>query len=126
MKPGDLDRILSGENGITPSSGFVSGVMDAVRREASAPAPIPFPWLRALPGLAAGVVAFVAMLFVFVKNASHPASAASMLDRWLPVLAHTLEIARMYGIGWMLLAILASAACVMFSMRLTTGTRRTL
>src|SRR5206468_12240322 len=32
--------------------GFVASVMDAVRREATVPPPIPFPWKRALPGLA--------------------------------------------------------------------------
>ena len=50
----EMDRILSGEDEILPSSGFTVSVMDAVRREAAAPPPIPFPWKRALPGLVLG------------------------------------------------------------------------
>ncbi len=45
----EFDRIMSEEE-ILPSSGFAASVMDAVRREAAAPPPIPFPWKRALPG----------------------------------------------------------------------------
>jgi hypothetical protein len=40
--------------------------MEAVRREASAPQAIPFPWLRALPGIAAVAVAFFAIVAGFV------------------------------------------------------------
>jgi len=32
--------------------GFLASVMDRVREEAAAPPPIPFPWKRALPGMA--------------------------------------------------------------------------
>jgi len=49
MKDDDIDRILFQQDEIVPSSGFAASVMDAVRREASAPPPIPFPWKRALP-----------------------------------------------------------------------------
>jgi hypothetical protein len=121
----ELDRALSEETGIVPSSGFVSGVMAAVLREASAPRPIPFPWKRALPGLAAGALAFLVMIVVLVKDASRPSSAAPIQDGLLPVLAHASEIANMYGLGWVALAILVTLACVTFSMRLTTGTWRT-
>jgi hypothetical protein len=47
----DLDRILSEETIIRPSSGFASRVMDAVRSELAAPAPLDFPWRRFLPGV---------------------------------------------------------------------------
>ena len=47
----EVDRMLSSEDEILPSSGFAVAVMDAVRREAAAPPPIPFPWKRALPGM---------------------------------------------------------------------------
>ena len=52
MRHDDLDHILSEGQDILPSSGFVGSVMDAVRYEAAAPPPIPFPWKRALPGFA--------------------------------------------------------------------------
>ncbi len=64
MRPGmngkaDLiDRILATDEEIVPSSGFVAAAMERVRAEAAMPAPIPFPWRRAVPGivLATGVL----------------------------------------------------------------------
>ena len=47
-----LDAALGAEHdGILPSSGFADAVMFAVQAEA--PAPIPFPWRRAIPGMIA-------------------------------------------------------------------------
>jgi hypothetical protein len=62
MKDEDMDRILSSNDEILPSSGFAVSVMDAVRREAAAPPPIPFPWKRALPGVVAGAIALLLVL----------------------------------------------------------------
>ena len=62
MKDEDIDRILSRNDEILPSSGFSVSVMDAVRREAAAPPPIPFPWKRALPGVVAGAIALLLVL----------------------------------------------------------------
>lgn len=58
MKEDNLDRILKSEDELAPSSGFVAAVMERVREEAAAPAPIPFPWKRMVPGmlLAAGML----------------------------------------------------------------------
>lgn len=52
-----MDAILTAEDEIVPSSGFLGAVMERVEEEARMPAPIPFPWKRTLPGfvLAAGV-----------------------------------------------------------------------
>jgi hypothetical protein len=133
MKPDQIDHTLSEEIDIVPSPGFVSGVMDAVWREASAPPPIPFPWKRALPGLAAGALALVAMIIVLVKNAGvlvknagRAATAAPIQSSPLPALAHAVDVVQVYGIGWILLALLVTLACVTLSMRLTTGSWRTL
>ena len=52
----DLDRILSSEEPLSPSSGFAAGVMDAVRTASEQPPPLPFPWARFLPGVAACVI----------------------------------------------------------------------
>jgi hypothetical protein len=53
----EIDRILSANDELFPSSGFLAAVMERVQQQAAAPAPIPFPWKRALPGFlaAAGV-----------------------------------------------------------------------
>jgi hypothetical protein len=52
-----MDRMLADEQDLIPSSGFLSSVMDRVHEEARMPAPMVFPWRRAIPGvvLAAGV-----------------------------------------------------------------------
>ena len=58
MTPDDLDRILSSEDLLEPSSGFTMEVMAAVRRQAAEPSPLRFPWFRFVAGLAAcGVMA---------------------------------------------------------------------
>jgi hypothetical protein len=46
-----LDRILAGEEELVPTSGFLAAVMERVEDEAAAPAPLPFPWKRILPGM---------------------------------------------------------------------------
>jgi hypothetical protein len=62
-QPDKLDRILAQEDVLLPSSGFTASVMDAIREEAAAPAPIPFPWKLALPGIAG----FIAALILVVR-----------------------------------------------------------
>ena len=58
MEPIAIDHILATEEELVPSSGFLASVMERVQDEAAAPAPIPFPWKRAIPGmlLAVGVL----------------------------------------------------------------------
>ena len=51
MTPEDLDRILSSDEPLVPSSGFAASVMERAREAASAPPPLPFPWRRYLLGL---------------------------------------------------------------------------
>lgn len=53
-----IDRILAAEEELIPSSGFLAATMERVRDEAAIPKPIPFPWLRALPGI---VLAFAVL-----------------------------------------------------------------
>lgn len=63
-----LDAILATEEELVPSSGFLAAVMERVADEARMPAPIPFPWKRAIPGfvLVAGVFGWGAVEFVRV------------------------------------------------------------
>jgi hypothetical protein len=60
MIESEIEQILATEEELIPSSGFAASVMERVREEAAAPAPIPFPWARVLPGilLIAGVFAW--------------------------------------------------------------------
>jgi hypothetical protein len=50
MELSRTESILASEESIVPSSGFLDAVMEQVKDEAAMPAPIPFPWKRALPG----------------------------------------------------------------------------
>jgi hypothetical protein len=114
MKPDDLDPWLVDDDAIVPSSGFTASVMEAVEREASMPPAIPFPWKRALPGLAALVVALlatVAGVTLFgvwqADDAVHP-----MVD----------QVTSMGGqIGWIAAALMLTLASLAWSWRLTRG-----
>jgi hypothetical protein len=61
-----IHRILASEEPILPSSGFLASVMERVEEESRIPAPIPFPWKRAVPGilLATGVFGWGAYEFI--------------------------------------------------------------
>lgn len=63
MKEGrvdDLDRMLSSDETLTPSSGFATRVMEAVHDAAVEPPPLPFPWWRFAAGLCACIVSAAA------------------------------------------------------------------
>jgi len=106
MANDDLDHILSGEPNIVPSSGFVTNVMRAVRREASIPAPIPFPWLWVAPGLAIGTVALIALFITIIMRiaASDTGIAGPMPQAFLIGIEEAIRI----GLGWIALALFAS------------------
>jgi hypothetical protein len=110
MEQDELNRVLLGEEDIVPSSGFVSAVMDAVRGEAAALPQIPFPWKRALTGLAACTLALGASLISAHTQAGGQAGSS--------VLTAALESARAAGAGWIALALLLSLVSVILSKRL--------
>ena len=126
MSLDEIDRILSREEEILPSSGFVASVMEAVRREAVAPPPIPFPWKRALPcvalaglALVIGVIEVVVTLTQLVRQASAP--ALSTPSPWMSALTPIVQQATQPGVAWILLALLVTLASVTFSLRLASG-----
>ena len=112
MERDDLDRLLSDDD-IVPSSGFVARVMDAVHAEAAAPPAIPFPWVRALPGIGATVVAFVAIIAGFVslgsEGAASPPTAAS-------------NLATESVVAWLVVVLLLCTVPLALSLRFTRGT----
>ncbi|HMD17384.1 MAG TPA: hypothetical protein VKH18_12015 [Terriglobales bacterium] len=126
----EMNRILSSEDEILPSSGFAVSVMDAVRREAAAPPPIPFPWKRALPGLVvaglavglvlvAGIVA-IAQLGRASKTTWFPTSwsLSSFLPSVTPPILHGgMESAAI----WVAMALLLAFVSVKLSMRMASG-----
>jgi hypothetical protein len=56
MTPEELDRILSSEDLLEPSSDFTVDVMARIYLQAAEPSPLSFPWFRVVTGLAASCV----------------------------------------------------------------------
>jgi len=118
MKDNELDRILSKEPEIVPSSGFVAAVMDTVRREAATPPPIAFPWRYALPGLVAAGVMVVSIVILGFTQLVRMGPAASTSTTFASTLASILQAANMAGAGWIAVALLLSLASLLLRMRL--------
>jgi hypothetical protein len=119
----EIDRILSREDEILPSSGFAVSVMDAVRREAASPPPIPFPWKRALPGLAAGGLVLALVLVAITRAIAQLSKApAPPLSMSMPSVMPSIFNG---GLGsaaiWTALALLVALVSVKLSMRLASG-----
>jgi hypothetical protein len=115
----EMNRILSREDEILPSSGFAVSVMDAVRREAAAPPPIPFPWRRALPGLVVGglvlALALVAGVVAIVRVSKATTLSSVSLPSGMPPLFHGgVESAAV----WIVLALAAAFVSTKLSMGL--------
>jgi hypothetical protein len=117
MRDPDLDRILSKEEAILPSSGFAASVMEAVQREAAAPPPIPFPWKRALPGLCAVALAALSLVAGIILLFIHGAPAQPIPRQWLAALASAAAVSRNLGATWILLALALSFASVKLTMQ---------
>jgi len=84
MTPEDMDRVLARDaEGVRASPRFAAAVMAAVRREAKAPPPIPFPWTRAVPGIAAALllVVFAVVPLVSTSPAETPPRAPVAFER---------------------------------------------
>lgn len=116
---GEMDRILSREEEILPSSGFALSVMDAVRREAAAPPPIPFPWRRALPGLVVGIGA-VALVLVAIMRAIAllGGTRATHFSMSVPSVPSLFNAGIESAAIWTALAMLTAFVSVKISMRL--------
>lgn len=121
MRNDDFERILSEEEEILPSSGFAASVMEAVRREAAAPPPIPFPWKRALPGLIVSVLALVWAIMESVVQVIRGNVAAPLPTSFSHTLTSIADSGRTVAACWIVLVLLLSFVSVNFSMRLVRG-----
>jgi hypothetical protein len=98
--------------------------MDVVRREAAAPAPIPFPWKRALPGLVVAGFTLIAAGVVFVaeiRQASGEGANLRWSDVWMSTMAPFMSAGAASAAAWTLLALAVSLVSVMFSLRFASG-----
>ncbi len=125
----EIGHILDGEEELLPSSGFVGAVMERVRQEAALPAPIPFPWMKAIPLLllAGGGICWSAVEMVRAGvtglglNALGLTGLMQLWQSWLTfhlpplsaVQVHSLEQA-----GWVALALGSSLVSWLLSRRL--------
>jgi hypothetical protein len=119
MSHDEVNRILSREEEIFPSSGFADSVMEAVRREAAAPRPIPFPWKRALPGMitAAGTLIY-ALVEIALQLRAVGVAAPRLPAAWTPLLTPMVNAAMSAEAGWIALAALLTLASVTLSTHL--------
>jgi hypothetical protein len=108
MKREEIDRVLSDEPDIVPSSGFVASVMDAVTAEATAP-PLAFPWKRAWP-LGAGFVALLLWLG-FLQIRPQAAARGPDLYAWFQMIVPM-------ATGWVAAGLLMTIAVTIWSLRL--------
>jgi hypothetical protein len=118
----EIGRILASEEELMPSSGFAASVMERVRQEAALPAPLPFPWKRAIPLLVL-VSGGIVWSTVEVVRIGLPGLGLTALGQsaqsWLILpplsgnLVHSLEQA-----GWVALALGISLLSWLLSRRL--------
>jgi hypothetical protein len=121
---GEMNRILSREDEILPSSGFAASVMDEVRREAVALPPIPFPWKRAVPGLVAAGVALallVAAVVVAFSQLGDAPSAPQVSASSASALTFLFQGYLNSAASWTVVALLITFVSVKLSMRLASG-----
>jgi hypothetical protein len=110
----DIERLLGDEDEITPSARFLPAVMDAVQREAAAPRPLEFPWLRALPGLVATVAALAVATWHGIGSLSDPATSAVLAEE----LRELMALAAGVGLQWVVLAIAVTIVSALLPLRL--------
>jgi hypothetical protein len=117
VRQDDIDRILSNDETILPSSGFAAAVMEAVRREASVPPPIPFPWMRALPGLVSmGAAIALGVAALAGEFGAQPRSGPTLAE----LIINAANAATEAEAHWIVLALLLSLASVRLSFRIST------
>ena len=85
----ELDRILSAEPHLEPSSGFQEDVMRGVSLAATAPSPLPFPWGRVVAGSAAcGMIAWAGAFLTTPAEIEAWAIVGDALAPALPALGY--------------------------------------
>jgi hypothetical protein len=125
----EMDKILAGEEELLPSSGFVGAVMERVRQEAAMPAPIPFPWVKAIPllllaggGITWGTVELVRTGVTGLSlNALGLTGLMQLWQSWLTLQLPQLSAVQMRSLeqaSWVALALGSSLVSWLFARRL--------
>ncbi|MEI9967378.1 MAG: hypothetical protein WDM87_01645 [Terracidiphilus sp.] len=110
-----IERILAAEEELIPSSGFLAATMERVREESAMPKPIPFPWLRALPGIVLAVAVLGWCGFEMVRAGLRSAGEIPLAQsHWPAVNMHALE-----PVGWVAVALVAPMLSWILSRRIS-------
>ena len=118
MKPDDIDRILSADDDLVPASGLVASVMDMVRCEAAAPAPIPFPWVRLACGLAAVVGLAAWLAWSGVTEPLWKTMLSLTPEEWASLVKQAGDAAVKTGAAWVAAALLVALLSTRLATRL--------
>ncbi len=103
---------------LLPSSGFTLTVMDTIHRHASMPSSIPFPWKRALSGLATALFALLAFLLYITTRQTASTHLSGPVFTFSPVHPAFSITSTHITIASILFAVALSAATVTASFRL--------
>lgn len=116
------DHLAAASDQLTPSSGFVLSVMEAIHAQASEPPPIAFPWRRVLPGTIA--ILFTLITFVaFALFLGPGRSDTAIFDGRMNLLPAAFFSAGKTALYSILLAACLSIATVAASLRLAGRSR---
>ena len=110
MSHDEVDRILSNEEEVLPSSGFADSVMGAVRREAAVPPPIPFPWKRALPGVVTAGGTLIYALVGIAMQLRAGVAVPRLPPAWTSLFTPVVNAAMSAEAGWIALTALLTLA----------------
>ena len=115
IEPDQIHHILASEEPILPSSGFLASVMERVEVESQVPAPIPFPWKRAIPGIVLATGVFGWGAYEFIREGIPALRNLALAQPPLPAsVTHPLEQA-----AWVALALAVSLLSWKLSRRLS-------
>lgn len=121
MNSSNLDRILLERDLLLPSSGFAASVLGSLQMQAAVP--IPFPWKRALPGVAALLLTLAIVIRMILTTAQSivqsPVSANDWLA-WFRSNAQSAVLLRTQATP-VLLALAASGICILLCRKFAGG-----
>lgn len=114
----EIGRILSAEDEILPSSGFLAAVMERVQQEAVAPPPIPFPWKRIVPGMVLAGGVFGWGVLELMRTTSKLSLPALVTAAQIPAHLPAARAAPIESAGWVALSLGISLASWLLARRL--------
>ena len=128
MTDRELDQILGSEPELVPSNTFAASVMRSVRREATTPPPLAFPWACVAPAALVFGLILAVLIVVPLAETKEPAAPVlgfgwfdlSLVGAWQQT---ALSLLNSMATAWIAAALLLTVACVVVPLRLVRGRR---